>query len=98
MDIDAVVERKGKILVFETKDPSVEVPQGQAITLQRLILCGRGQIYVMILYGKTHNSIVGMEEWYFSRRRKNVVKLPKIKCDFNHVYLRVKKWWEWANK
>lgn len=37
MDIDAVVERHGRFLLFETKTPGVAVPHGQAITLERIL-------------------------------------------------------------
>ena len=33
MDLDAVVERRGNFVLFETKNPGVPIPQGQQITL-----------------------------------------------------------------
>ena len=51
MDIDAIVERKGNFLIFETKHIGVPVPQGQMITLKKLVELGK--ITVMIIHGKT---------------------------------------------
>jgi hypothetical protein len=50
MDIDAIVERKGNFLIFETKHMGVPVPQGQMITLKKLV--GLRKITVMIIHGK----------------------------------------------
>ena len=36
MDLDAVIERKGKLLVFEAKSPGAPIPDGQKITLTTL--------------------------------------------------------------
>ena len=95
MDIDAVIERRGKVLLFETKSEGKEIPLGQRITLDRLIILGRGNIHLMILYSKTTVSIVAMDEWSFSKgqvRRQGIVN-----CDAQFVLERVIKWFQWAN-
>ncbi|MAH51417.1 hypothetical protein CMI37_36715 [Candidatus Pacearchaeota archaeon] len=60
MDIDGVVERHGRILVFETKDVGVEVKKGQLITLTSLYKMG--DFTVMFIWGKTEPETV--EVWY----------------------------------
>jgi hypothetical protein len=40
MDFDAVVERNGCFLVFETKTPGVEIPLGQRLTLEMFVRQG----------------------------------------------------------
>ena len=48
MDIDAIVERHGKVLIFETKAPDREISKGQKITLNPLLALGRGNVHVMV--------------------------------------------------
>jgi hypothetical protein len=63
MDLDAVVERNGHFLVFETKDTGKGVPIGQAITLRTAWRKGFTVIHVE---GKTAPEISGFavySEW-----------------------------------
>lgn len=94
-DIDGLVERFGHILIFETKPPDKEVPPGQRIALERLVALGRGNIRVIVLYGKTPLTIVGCDEWYYARGQ--LCKTGKRECDHNYVFRRVKAWFEEAN-
>lgn len=94
MDIDAVVERKGKLLIFETKSEFKDIPYGQIITFERLLTIGNGDIHVMIIYGKTADSIVGMDEWYY---KSKIIKVGIARCDSHHVIERVMAWFKWAN-
>ena len=96
MDIDAVVERRGKILLFETKEPGKDIPLGQKITLERFILIGKGDICLFLVYGKTEREINCMQEWHYLRGRIN--KLNKISCDAAYVLKRVTDWFNWANQ
>lgn len=57
MDFDAVVERRGHILIFETKIPGKGMPKGQAITLTTMWR-DKGAT-VMCLEGKTAPDITG---------------------------------------
>lgn len=101
MDIDGVVERKGRFLMFETKAPGKEIPLGQKITLEQLVLIGGGRINIMFISGKNIPDINGMSEWYFSQKHKRILKIPREgikKCDYRYVLDRVIKWFEWANK
>jgi hypothetical protein len=84
-DIDAIVERKGNFLVFETKTPGIEVPQGQMILLNNLVKTG--YFTVMIIWGKMNPEkfIVMFRNWkkeyYGVEEAKNIVT----------------KWFHWAN-
>jgi len=90
-DIDAIIERKGKFLIFETKNNGVEVPRGQEITLEQLLKLGKGNIHIMIIYGKSPKTISAIEEWFW---QKKIKKTGFKKCDSNYVLGRVKKWFE----
>ncbi len=94
MDIDAIVERHGRILIFETKTPGFTIPLGQEITLKTLLRLGKGCIHLMVLYGKTKGEIVKMEEWCYA---KGQIKTKETDCDADHVLQRVTAWFNWAN-
>jgi len=96
MDIDAVVERHGRILMIETKSPNKEIPQGQKITLEALLALGKGKIHIMIIYGKTPDTIVEIEEWHF--RNGKIIKGQRRGCDSDFVLQRVTDWFQWANE
>jgi len=96
MDIDALVERRGRFLIFETKTPNKETPQGQLIALEQLIKLGRGNIHLFFLWGKTIETIVAMEEW--SYRNGAIVKSDRVDCDGVYVLKRVSAWFKYANK
>lgn len=94
-DIDAVVERFGRFLIFETKEPDKGIPDGQRIMLENLIKLGRGKIHVIILYGKTQASICRIEDWRYHKGQ--VIKEPKD-CDATYVLEGTKKWFQGANR
>jgi hypothetical protein len=98
MDIDAVVERKGRILLFETKADSKQIPVGQRITLETFLKIGKGLITVFIVYGKTPETITGLEEWHFSTKKNSVMKKDFVSCDSDYVMKRVTKWFKWADR
>ena len=62
-DIDAMVERKGHFLLFETKDNGKKVPLGQKIALARLVDIGRGRITVLIVRGKRYDECGSFWMW-----------------------------------
>lgn len=63
MDFDAVVERNGRFLVIETKhSEEVVVPYGQKRSLRALVKTGF--FSVMILYGKTPQTITSYIVWH----------------------------------
>ena len=50
MDLDAIVERRGRFLIFETKRPGVDIPTGQRLTLEARFKTGL--FTVVELWGK----------------------------------------------
>lgn len=62
MDLDGVVERNGRFLVFETKDSGVKIPKGQEISLKAL--CATGLFTVFVIYGKTPKTLSRFDEWH----------------------------------
>jgi len=100
MDIDGTVERKGKILLYETKDPDKQIPLGQTITLNTFLEIGLGKINVFVLYGKTPSEIVGMEEWFWGKNSKGIYTInhsPIVECNADYVLERTSQWFKWAN-
>jgi hypothetical protein len=65
MDFDAVVERKGSFLVFETKAPGTEMPKGQRLTLEQLLHDKR---FTVIYCAKRAEDIQQWEVWTRSGR------------------------------
>ncbi|GAI68127.1 unnamed protein product, partial [marine sediment metagenome] len=99
MDIDGLVERYGRILIFETKQPDKDVPSGQVRALETLLRLGRGFVCIMVLYGKSATTITGMEEWHYIKGRKGrISKSARKTCDSLYVKERVNAWFSWANK
>ena len=102
MDIDAVVERKGKFLIFETKEPGKEISTGQRITLERLVLLGRGRIVVFVVYGKTPQQIASMEVWKYFQTEGGDQGGCRITqyapCDAAYVLEHTTNWFHWCNK
>jgi len=76
-DIDGVVERKGHVLIFETKDVNRAksngfgkneiIATGQKILLARLIDIGRRRITVCLIRGKTNATINGFWLWRYAK-------------------------------
>jgi len=96
MDIDGLVERHGRIHIFETKQHDKDVQSGQIGALETLLRLGRGFVCIMVLYGKSATTITMMEEWHYinGRIRKSVKKT----CDSLYVKERVSAWFKWANE
>lgn len=95
MDIDGVVERRGNILMFETKNIGIDIPLGQKITLETFIKLGKGKITIFVLYGKSADTIKGMEEWNYCKGK--IIK-NTIECDMSYVLLMVESWFKLVNK
>lgn len=49
-DLDGIVERNGRFLVFETKSPGADIPTGQAIMFESMV--ATGLFNVMLIWGK----------------------------------------------
>ena len=95
MDLDAVIERRGHVLILETKSPGKDVPMGQRITLETLVKIGAGKIKVYFIYGKNAAEIEGFEEWYYLGNK--VIKSEYINCDSNYIINMVSAWHNCAN-
>lgn len=88
MDIDAIVERNGQFLIFETKDEGVQIPRGQMITLERLhqIRC----VSLFLVWGKER--FKHGQFWYPAcSRREEVVGVESAKQ-------LVRRWFAWASQ
>lgn len=97
MDIDGLVERNGNIIIFESKSPNTDIPRGQALALERLLIAGRGKIFLLIIYGDSKDNIIGCEKWRYSLKNSRVYKEIITHCDSNYVFLVVRNWFQWAN-
>lgn len=62
MDWDAVIERKGRFLVFETKSGELPIPQGQIIALEAA--AKTGFFTIIILRAKSPPDIQGWDCWF----------------------------------
>ena len=85
MDLDGVVERNGRFLVFETKEPGKLIPRGQEISLKAL--CSTGIFTIFIVYGKTADALTRMEEWHAKREVVHEPVTPDI------VWTRANDWY-----
>lgn len=88
MDIDAIVERFGNFLVFETKDIGVPVPVGQKITLDALHKTGLFSI--VFVSGKIQAE--ECEVWAPGKKCK------KVSCDNDYIYDLSCRWFQYANR
>ena len=85
-DIDALLERRGHFLVFESKANGKEIPGGQVITFTELWKKG---FSIISLHGKTPESITGMAVYQGGKwvDGEKVGQKPMIACDaFDVLY------------
>ncbi len=68
MDFDAVVERRGRFLVFETKARGVPLKDGQRITLEAV--ARQAGWTVIVVWGKSPRDLAGFEIWRGTRKRR----------------------------
>ena len=90
MDFDGVVERRKHYLVFETKDPGVEIPQGQLITLEGLM--APRSFCVMKIWGKEEPEYF---EASFGLVGEKVYEEKGEGIEKAKIY--VERWFGWAN-
>jgi hypothetical protein len=93
MDLDAIIERNGWFIVFETKSNGKPIPKGQEILLESLV--GIGRFFVIILRCKRPEDITGWEEW--TKDGSKCSKSPKV-GDSSDLTERVGEWFRWANE
>lgn len=90
MDCDAVVERNGRFFIFETKNSeSVSIPFGQMLSLKAMVKTG--YFTVMLLFGKTPETIVSYKLWHGDREQYIQPASAEM------VYERCAQWYEWVN-
>jgi len=98
MDFDAVVERNGHFLIFETKPENTEIPLGQKLTLERIIQTNmrlsRGSFTVFLLYGKD-TVYHKFDIWYPNGRK---VTIPLDDNPRDTIKERVRGWFEYAEQ
>jgi len=94
MDIDAIIERKGHFLVFETKGIGVPVPDGQMYMLQAMYR--RGRATILFIQGKINpeKAMVWCEEGFKSGKVMNCF----ADTDRLRMHEFVKSWYQHANK
>ena len=90
MDLDGIIERRGKFIVFETKRGNVPIPLGQQYTLEAL--ANTGLFNVIILRAKTPEEIDSWERWRGPPITKEV-----FTGDAAALVEFVGKWYQFAN-
>lgn len=98
MDMDCVVERKGKVLIIESKSSQdVRISTGQRITFESFLRIGQGAITVFILYGKS-DDYSGWEEWYYKGKGNGEEFKKRIYHNESMGFKeRVASWFQWAD-
>ena len=96
MDHDAVIERRGHFLVFETKVPGKNIELGQSITLTERWKQGDT---VFIVSGKSPEGIDGLAMYYEGKYKSGLMVGDKeIKaCTYADVLFRTRQWFCWAD-
>lgn len=92
MDVDAWVERHKRYLLFETKAPMKEVPQGQRWALERLR--NAKSVTVIYIWGKTFTEITKYE--IFTSKGQHIEYNGKDAAQKLIEY--VDGWSKWAEK
>lgn len=88
-DIDGCVERRGRLLMLETKAPGAEIPKGQEIMFRNL--ARSGIVSTIVLWGRDGQAEEMMIYW------KDKI-YPKRPADIDDVRNAVSKWYAWASK
>ena len=96
MDIDAIVERNGHRLIFETKSHGESIPMGQQITLKNEWRLGATIFHIE---GKTPESIKAYAIYREGEFNPEVAIGSKALNSANHVDVAyaVRRWFCWAN-
>jgi hypothetical protein len=93
MDLDCVVEKNGKFLVFETKLKDAPISLGQQIMLERLV---ETKLFnVIILRGKRAEDIHSWDHWFEKSSR---VEKKYYEGEAADLTAFVRRWFEWACK
>ncbi len=87
-DVDGLVERHGKFLVFETKSPGVSIPFGQTITFKSMV--STGVFTIIVVWGETNKPIKAL---LYTRHGETVYD----PCDIDRFRNIVSQWFKYAN-
>lgn len=90
MDFDAVVERNGKFLIFETKSKGKQIDLGQKITLTNQ--WKKDDTTIIFLEGKDPQNITGYSLYHDYQKNKNVGDFEIIKCNSFDIVFVVRRW------
>jgi hypothetical protein len=92
MDLDAVIERNGHILCFETKIDGKEIDRGQRITLTAFWKKG---CTIFVVRGKTPETITGMSIYWEGRYSagSEVGAIPCTDCSWDDVLFQTRRWY-----
>jgi len=97
-DIDGIVERNGKYLVFEEKYPGLNLEKGQHRMLEDLN--NKYGMTIFIIWGDTE--IPYIEEMSIWRPYGTLSVYQegrqRVKADINYVRYKVRQWFEWADR
>lgn len=93
MDVDGLIERNGRFLVFETKGPRGELSLGQRIALETLARLK--QFTVVILHGPRNQP--GLVEVWYRGQFGRLVKTKPQACNVEWLRDFSKRWWTMAN-
>ncbi len=88
MDLDGLIERRGRFLVIETKLPGVPIPVGQEITLKALM--NTGWMTVLVIWG--HPGRPEMCELWHEQR-----VYAYDPCNIDKLRAIVSRWYAWAD-
>ena len=94
MDFDAVVERNGNFIVFETKKRGVVVPQGQLITLDTAY--SLNCFTIVFIHGKEKPE--SMCVWHAPDFRTGQKMQEEVPVTVTQARKFVSEWYEYANK
>ncbi len=93
-DIDNLIERNGKFLVFEYKQPGEEMPRGQEIALQKFLSLNPAKVSILEVEGIPPIEI-HRYRWLAANRIWNPGEW--IVADVHTVRDIARDWWDWAN-
>lgn len=97
MDIDLIVERNGKFLIHETKQPGKSIPEGQRITLTRL--WSMKSFSIIHVEGKSKDAITATATYWpwTYKPGLHVGELPLKPCDALGLIFATRQWFCWAD-
>lgn len=87
-DIDGAIERNGRVLLIETKQPGVPIPDGQRWFFDAFIAAGFSVLYVWGKKGQPERLKIVTPKGFREYEEADLNKLREV----------VSEWFEWADK